>query len=88
MIEGFIPISQISEKRIQNVREVLDEGDVVNVKVLRIDAEQQRISLTMKEVPQGEDAVLDMPTHYNVEDEDVTSNLGDAFAKLVWKDED
>ena len=88
VIEGFIPISQISEKRIQNVREVLDEGDVVNVKVLRIDVEQQRISLTMKEVPQGEDAVLDMPTHYNVEDEDVTSNLGDAFAKLVWKDED
>ena len=27
-------------------------------------------------------------TNYNVEDEDVTSNLGDAFAKLVWKDED
>ena len=47
-----------------------------------------QISLTMKEVPQGEDAVLDMPTHYNGEDEDVTSNLGDAFAKLVWKDED
>lgn len=88
VIEGFIPISQISEKRIQNVREVLDEGDVVNVKVLRIDADQQRISLTMKEVPQGEDAVLDMPTNYNVEDEDVTSSLGDAFAKLVWKDED
>jgi len=88
VIEGFIPISQISEKRIQNVREVLDEGDVVNVKVLRIDTDQQRISLTMKEVPQGEDAVLDMSTNYNVEDEDVTSNLGDAFAKLVWKDED
>ncbi len=88
VIEGFIPISQISEKRIQNVREVLAEGDVVNVKVLRIDAEQQRISLTMREVPQGEDAVLDMPTNYNVEDEDVTSSLGDAFAKLVWKDED
>ncbi len=88
VIEGFIPISQMSEKRIQTVREVLAEGDVVNVKVLRIDAEQQRISLTMREVPQGEDAVLDMPTNYNVEDEDVTSSLGDAFAKLVWKDEE
>ncbi len=88
VIEGYIPISQMSEKRIQNVREVLAEGDVVNVKVLRIDAEQQRISLTMREVPQGEDAVLDMSANYNVEDEDVTSSLGDAFAKLVWKDEE
>lgn len=48
-IEGFIPISQISEKRIQTVREVLQERELVNVRVLRIDAESQRISLSMKD---------------------------------------
>lgn len=86
-IEGFIPISQISEKRIQTVREVLQEGELVNVRVLRIDAENQRISLSMKDVAQGEDAMQDIPSHYESDDQALTSSLGDAFADLVWEEE-
>lgn len=46
--DGLIHISEISQKRIKHPSEVLRVGDIVNVKVLGIDAEKGRISLTMK----------------------------------------
>ncbi len=46
--DGLVHISQISHTRIKHPSEVLKVGDVVNVKVLSIDAEKGRISLTMK----------------------------------------
>lgn len=53
--DGMIHISQISEKRIERVSDVLKIGDVVTVKVVEVDAMKGRISLSMKEVsqPQG-----------------------------------
>lgn len=46
--DGLVHISQICEKYIKHPSEVLKVGDVVNVKVLSVDAEKNRISLTMK----------------------------------------
>lgn len=86
-IEGFLPISQISEKRIQTVREALQEGDRVNVLVRSTDVENQRISLTMRDVPQGEEAALsEAAAQYEQEEETLTSSLGDAFANLKWEE--
>ncbi len=47
--EGLIHISEISEKRIEKVEDVLKVGDIVPVKVKEID-QQGRISLSMKAV--------------------------------------
>ena len=44
-VEGLIHISEISENRIEHPKEVLHEGDVVNLRVIRIDPEQRRIGL-------------------------------------------
>ncbi|MEK6530949.1 MAG: polyribonucleotide nucleotidyltransferase [Deltaproteobacteria bacterium] len=46
--EGLVHISQISEERVKNVRDVLKEGDEVTVKLLEIDREG-RIRLSRKE---------------------------------------
>lgn len=46
--DGLVHISEISQKRIKHPSEVLKVGDIVNVKVLSIDTEKGRISLTMK----------------------------------------
>ncbi|MBR2176266.1 MAG: RNA-binding transcriptional accessory protein [Clostridia bacterium] len=46
--DGLVHISQISQKRIRHPSDVLNVGDVVKVKVLSVDAEKGRISLTMK----------------------------------------
>ena len=46
--DGLVHISQISKKRIKHPSDVLKVGDVVNVRILKVDAEKGRISLTMK----------------------------------------
>ncbi len=45
--DGLVHISQISNERVNNVRDVMAEGDDVQVKVLDIDG-QGRVKLTMK----------------------------------------
>ena len=47
--DGLLHISQISQERVNDVRDVLSEGDEVSVKVLEVDR-QGRVKLTMKDV--------------------------------------
>jgi len=46
--DGLVHISQISNKFIKHPLEAVSVGDVVKVKVLSVDANKKRISLTMK----------------------------------------
>jgi polyribonucleotide nucleotidyltransferase len=50
--DGLVHISQLSNERVENVTDVVKEGEIVKVKVLEVD-KQGRIRLSMKEV--GED---------------------------------
>jgi len=59
-LEGLIHISEISEKRIEHPKEVLHEGDVVTLRVIRIDADQRRIGLSLRKVDSGAYKDLDM----------------------------
>jgi predicted RNA-binding protein with RPS1 domain len=47
-IEGLIHVSELSHKRVFRVADVLNEGQEVEVLVLSVDPEQQRISLSLK----------------------------------------
>jgi small subunit ribosomal protein S1 len=49
-IEGLIHISEISENRIEHPKEVLKEGDVKHLRVIRIDPDQHRIGLSLRKV--------------------------------------
>lgn len=46
--DGLVHISQITNKFIKHPSEVLNVGDIVKVRVLSVDIEKNRISLTMK----------------------------------------
>lgn len=50
--QGLVHISQISDERIENIHDVLHEGQVVRVKVTEIDR-QGRVRLSMKEAEQA-----------------------------------
>ena len=50
--DGLVHISQISEERVKDVKDVLSEGQEVKVKVLEVD-KQGRVKLTMKGVDQN-----------------------------------
>lgn len=47
-IDGLVHISQISHKRVENPKDALQVGQVVNVKVLDVNAADERVSLSIK----------------------------------------
>jgi len=52
-IDGLVHISQVSHEHVSDVSEVLTEGQDVKVKVLSVDPENERISLSIKETIPG-----------------------------------
>ena len=48
-IEGLIHISELSDRRIRHPREVVREGDVVSLKVLRIEPDRRRLGLSLRQ---------------------------------------
>jgi small subunit ribosomal protein S1 len=59
-LEGLIHISEISETRIEHPKEKLHEGDVVTLRIIRIDPEQRRIGLSLRKVDSGAYKDLDL----------------------------
>ena len=53
-VDGLIHISQIAEKRINKPEDVLTEGQEVQVKITDVDAENKRISLSIRALLEGE----------------------------------
>jgi small subunit ribosomal protein S1 len=49
-VEGLIHVSEISDHRIEHPKEVLHEGDVVNLRIIRIDPDRRRIGLSIRKV--------------------------------------
>lgn len=49
-MEGLIHISELSDQRINHPKEVVKEGDVVTLRVIKLDAERRRIGLSLRKV--------------------------------------
>ncbi len=49
-IDGLLHVTDISWKRVNNPSEVLEVGQTVNVQIIRLNSETQRISLGMKQL--------------------------------------
>ncbi|HEX7567367.1 MAG TPA: S1 RNA-binding domain-containing protein [Anaerolineaceae bacterium] len=58
-LEGLIHISELSEKRIEHPKEVLHEGDIVTLRVIKIDPDNHRIGLSLRRVESMAYADLD-----------------------------
>jgi small subunit ribosomal protein S1 len=52
-LEGLIHISEISDHRIDHPKEVLKDGDVKTLRIIRIDTDQHRIGLSLRKVDSG-----------------------------------
>ena len=48
--DGLVHISEISNKFVKDIKGHVSVGDIVNVKVLEVDVERKRISLSMKQM--------------------------------------
>lgn len=49
-VDGLVHISKISHERIENPAQVLEVGQEIKAKILSVDAEKKRISLSMKDI--------------------------------------
>ena len=49
-LEGLIHISELSDQRINHPKEVVKEGDVVTLRVIKVDTERRRIGLSLRKV--------------------------------------
>lgn len=90
--DGLVHVSQLSNKFVNDAREVVKTGDIVKVKVLEVDVTRKRISLTMKldAAPARRDGPREnrfegagrgqQPRRYN--DPAPQSAMASAFAKL------
>jgi small subunit ribosomal protein S1 len=57
-VEGLVHISELAAHHVESPREVVHPGDEIRVKILEIDSERRRLSLSAKRV---EDQILPLP---------------------------
>ncbi len=79
-VEGLVHISQISHKHIGTPHEVLTEGDVINVKVLDVNEDEHRLSLSIKELEENPSAAMD---HYEFPEETNGFQLGEMIGEQL-----
>lgn len=58
-LEGLIHVSELSEQRVVHPKEVIKEGDVRTLRVIKIDPERRRIGLSLRKVDSPAYADLD-----------------------------
>ena len=49
-VEGLVHISELATHHVENPREVVSQGDEVSVRIIEIDADRRRLSLSLKRV--------------------------------------
>ncbi|HEX2495960.1 MAG TPA: S1 RNA-binding domain-containing protein, partial [Gaiellaceae bacterium] len=49
-VEGLVHISELAQHHVENPREVVSQGDQVQAKIIEVDAERRRLSLSLKRV--------------------------------------
>ncbi|HVD09939.1 MAG TPA: 30S ribosomal protein S1 [Gaiellaceae bacterium] len=54
-VEGLVHISELAQHHVENPREIVSQGDVVKAKIIEMDAERRRLSLSLKRVEEGDD---------------------------------
>ncbi len=63
-VDGLVHISQIANKRVEKPEDELKIGEIIKVKVIDVNAEQKKISLSKKEAdaPVAEEAPAEETT--------------------------
>jgi small subunit ribosomal protein S1 len=73
-VEGLVHISELAHHHVENPREVVNQGDKVRVKILEIDSERRRLSLSLKRV---EDQILPLREGAPPPDDATEEELGE-----------
>ena len=64
-LEGLLHISELADHKVDNPEDIVNVGDEIEVKILRVDTEDRKIGLSRKRVEWAEDAVEPAPEEDN-----------------------
>ncbi|MAM90223.1 MAG: 30S ribosomal protein S1 [Opitutaceae bacterium] len=77
-IDGLVHISQISEDRVEKIKDVVNVGDEVTARVIKIDREERRIGLSIKAANYDEEQLAaETQTYDSMKEGGDLMNLGD-----------
>jgi small subunit ribosomal protein S1 len=90
-VEGFVPISQLGYRNLENPADKFREGDLLVLKVIESDPDSRRIVLSVIDIPshrdRGEEDVVPVPAEPEVEEpaearrEGKSTQMADAMAE-------
>jgi small subunit ribosomal protein S1 len=61
-VEGLAHISELAQHHVENPREVVNPGETVRAKVIEMDADRRRLSLSLKRVAEEDEARVAAPS--------------------------
>ena len=76
-IDGLVHISQITEERVEKIKDVIKPGQEVMARVIKIDREERRIGLSIKAAHYDEAQLAAETAHFESLRSDELTNLGD-----------
>src|SRR5204862_6818623 len=82
-IEGLVHVSELRDERVENPRDVVNEGQEVDVKIIDINTTDRKVALSMKALlHEGED---DYREYLRKQAEGSKARLGDVMAQKLKK---
>ena len=54
-IEGLVPVSEISNKKVKSPSEMFKEGVTIQARVIHVSAEERRLGLSIKQLKEDEE---------------------------------
>ncbi|HZY02164.1 MAG TPA: 30S ribosomal protein S1 [Anaeromyxobacteraceae bacterium] len=78
-IEGLVHVSELRDERVENPRDVVKEGEEIDVKVIDIDSQERKVALSVKALSREGD---DDYREYLRKQGDARARLGDLMEKF------
>ncbi|NLM38044.1 MAG: S1 RNA-binding domain-containing protein, partial [Firmicutes bacterium] len=93
-VDGLIHISQLSDRRVEKPEEVVQVGQTVRAKVVKVEPEAKRIGLSIRaaqEKPKKDEPAREQkkqePAIPGLEEKPLSSNLGELLAEKMGLDQ-
>jgi small subunit ribosomal protein S1 len=86
-LEGLLHISELADHKVEDPEEVVKVGEVIEVKVLRVDPDERKIGLSRKRVEWAEEADVEKahaerPAGSTIDPSELKGGVGDANGPL------
>ncbi len=87
-IDGLVHISQVSEDRVEKIGEVINAGDSVKARVIKIDKGERRVGLSIKAANYDEEQLAAETAAYEAQTTDNLTSLGDLLDEATRDGDD